>query len=143
MILLGTALLLTSQCFSQTTDTVWVEVRNGDTIVVMSPNKARDLASDLIKGDSCCARVQYLEDKIVIYQNIIEGDSNHIINLESDLLNCDSQNQIQEQQQSVLRKRLDISIENEKRYKRQRWIIGGSTLAGGVLIGIIVGVLVK
>lgn len=133
------ALWLTLPTFSQTTDTVWVEVIHGDTLLVMTPEKGREIAADLITGDSCCAKVQYLEKRIDNYLVIIQGDSIALNSLELDLEKAIEQQEKLREQKGVIKERLEISESEKKRFRRQRFMWGLSSGMGGVLIGIVTG----
>ena len=136
-----TVLWLTSLTFSQTTDTVWVEILHGDTVLVMTPEKGREIAADLIAGDSCCVKVQYLEKKIDNYLVIIQGDSIALSNLELDLEKAIEQQEKLGEQKDIVEERLEISESEKKRFRRQRFMWGASGGAFGVLIGIVTGII--
>jgi len=104
----------------------------------MTQEKARDISSDLIKGDSCCARSQFLEEKINTFQAIIKGDSIQIHNLGLDVIGCNRQVDIYANKEDLLTERIDLALDQSRKFKRSRisWGIVGIGL--GIIIGTII-----
>lgn len=132
-------LLPTLQSFSQNIDSVWVEVINGDTLVVMTPSKARFLASNLIDKDSCIDKNSYLEEKIKNQENIIKGDKKQITSLNKDINLVENQLKKEVEKGNIVKEQLSLEKETSKKFKLQKHTWGFA----GILIGLVTGVILS
>lgn len=103
----------------------------------MTPLKAREIANDLIEGDSCCDKSAYLEDKVSVMSQVILGDSLDLINSNKNLIVCEQQAGKYRIKEILFKQEIDIRKAELKRVKSQRIKIG----IGGGLVGFLLGVI--
>ncbi len=133
------ALIVSLQIFSQDTSSVQVILIDDNELLIMTPERGREIASDLIEGDSCCDRSVYLEGKVNSLLLIVESDSLSIKNLTKDKVLCQRQQDRYAMKDSYQKTRIRMLKDDIKYYKRR----GIKALLIGLATGTIFGIIVK
>ena len=134
-------MLIVSQILSQTDDSVKVVVINGDTSLVMSVDKGKEIYSDLLKGDSCCYQASISISKIQSLNELIKGYVEKIIIQKKKEAEATNRENIMKAQILSFENQLDIVKGTISLTKKKTWIALGAGLGGGLLVGLIVGIL--
>ena len=124
-------------------DSVWATILDGDTVLVMSPERGKIISNQLIEGDSCCSHSEYLEKKQVKLLEVIRLENLSVTTLKNEL-------ELSVLQQQKLSENLDLYGEKYKiqqdmyiQEKKKKTIWGITGTGVGVVGGIILGILIS
>lgn len=137
-------MLLPLQVFSQADkDSVWVEIRDKDTLLVMTLEKGESISSELIEKDSCIAANKYLETKVTHLEREINLDLLEITNLNQSLDYSNTQIIILKENDSLRIEQIKIIEDQFKKERRKKILWGTLGTLGGLGVGIFTGSTIK